>query len=299
MARYGTIGYLSQEAALHQLGGRAGHRPRARPDRALDRRAGAADGGGPTCDESDSGAERDRLIARFSRLDDEFTAAGGYVAIAEAKRFASSLGIGADELDQLVVTMSGGQRRRVELARILFAETDTLLLDEPTNHLDLDAKAWLMEFLATYQGGLLVISHDLAPARQGDHLRAGGGGGRGRAVPRHLQLLHGRARGAPRSNAFGSASTRMRTSPGWRRVSAASRVTPRSWRSGPDPGRHGSSKLKEQRVEVGGGPGAVTVRFPQPPRPGGPPSAGTGWARRSGTTSCSSTSTWRWSGESG
>jgi ATPase subunit of ABC transporter with duplicated ATPase domains len=107
------------------------------------------------------GDERDRLIKRFSRLEDEFTAAGGYVAKAEAKRFAFSLGIGSDELEQLAATMSGGQRRRVELARILFAETDVLLLDEPTNHLDLDAKAWLMEWLAAYQGGLLVISHDL------------------------------------------------------------------------------------------------------------------------------------------
>ena len=66
-----------------------------------------------------------------------------------------------DELHQPVKTMSGGQRRRVELARILFAETDVLLLDEPTNHLDLDAKSWLIEFLTTYKGGMLVISHDL------------------------------------------------------------------------------------------------------------------------------------------
>jgi ATPase subunit of ABC transporter with duplicated ATPase domains len=57
--------------------------------------------------------------------------------------------------------MSGGQRRRVELARVLFARTDVLLLDEPTNHLDLDAKAWLMDFLAGYDGALLVVSHDL------------------------------------------------------------------------------------------------------------------------------------------
>jgi len=107
------------------------------------------------------GKERDRGIARFSRLHDEFEAKGGFVAEAEAKRIAANVGIGNDELHQPVATMSGGQRRRVELARILFAETDVLLLDEPTNHLDLDAKAWLIEYLSTYKGGMLVVSHDL------------------------------------------------------------------------------------------------------------------------------------------
>ena len=56
---------------------------------------------------------------------------------------------------------SGGERRRVELARILFAGSDVLLLDEPTNHLDIDAKMWLLQFLRAYRGALLVISHDL------------------------------------------------------------------------------------------------------------------------------------------
>ncbi len=107
------------------------------------------------------GDARDRAIARFARLQDEFDANGGFVAEAEAKRVAASLGIGDDELVQPIATMSGGQRRRVELARILFADTDVLLLDEPTNHLDLDAKQWLMEHLRGYRGGLLVISHDL------------------------------------------------------------------------------------------------------------------------------------------
>ncbi|HLT96278.1 MAG TPA: ABC-F family ATP-binding cassette domain-containing protein [Acidimicrobiia bacterium] len=107
------------------------------------------------------GEPRDRAIARFARLQDEFEARGGFVAEAEAKRVAAALGIGDDDLHQPIATMSGGQRRRVELARILFAETDILLLDEPTNHLDLDAKAWLMDHLRSYKGGLLVISHDL------------------------------------------------------------------------------------------------------------------------------------------
>jgi ATPase subunit of ABC transporter with duplicated ATPase domains len=161
VARSGVVGYLSQEAALQTLDDprvtalervltarEIGHLERRMEDT---RRAM----------EETTGAERDRLIARFSRLEDEFTARGGYVAKAEAKRFAAALGIGNDELGQSVVTMSGGQRRRVELARILFGETDVLLLDEPTNHLDLDAKAWLMDFLTSYQGGLLVVSHDL------------------------------------------------------------------------------------------------------------------------------------------
>ncbi len=161
LARSGIVGYLSQEAALREV--------EDAEITALERILMARAIG--TLErqmeqvrrrmEAESGAVRDRLIRRFARLEDEFTAAGGYVAKAEAKRFAHSLGIQSDELDQPVVTMSGGQRRRVELARILFAETDTLLLDEPTNHLDLDAKAWLMDFLASYRGGLLVISHDL------------------------------------------------------------------------------------------------------------------------------------------
>ncbi|HLS01913.1 MAG TPA: ABC-F family ATP-binding cassette domain-containing protein, partial [Beutenbergiaceae bacterium] len=58
-------------------------------------------------------------------------------------------------------TLSGGQRRRVELARILFSQADTLLLDEPTNHLDGDSIAWLRTFLKSYRGGLLIISHDV------------------------------------------------------------------------------------------------------------------------------------------
>jgi len=161
IVRSGSVGYLSQEAALADLedqGVTALERVlMARDIGAIERRMEIT----RSKMEGVRGTERDRLIHRFSRLDDEFTARGGYIAKAEAKRFASAVGIGADELEQTVATMSGGQRRRVELARILFAETTTLLLDEPTNHLDLDAKAWLVEFLASYQGGLLIVSHDL------------------------------------------------------------------------------------------------------------------------------------------
>src|SRR5690606_17651142 len=62
--------------------------------------------------------------------------------------------------DQPLHTLSGGQRRRVELARILFSGAETLLLDEPTNHLDHDSIVWLRDYLKAYSGGLIVISHD-------------------------------------------------------------------------------------------------------------------------------------------
>jgi ATPase subunit of ABC transporter with duplicated ATPase domains len=161
IARHGVIGYLSQEAALTVV---EDERVTALERVLMAREIGMLERKMEDVRlemEATTGKERDRLIRRFSGLEDEFSARGGYVAKAEAKRFAASVGIATGDLDQPVVTMSGGQRRRVELARILFAETDVLLLDEPTNHLDLDAKAWLMDFLGSYKGGLLVISHDL------------------------------------------------------------------------------------------------------------------------------------------
>ncbi|RZS82781.1 ATPase subunit of ABC transporter with duplicated ATPase domains [Motilibacter rhizosphaerae] len=106
-------------------------------------------------------------MRRYARLDAEFTAKGGYAAEAEAATIASSLGLADRVLGQQLHTLSGGQRRRVELARILFAGTGsemadtTLLLDEPTNHLDADSIVWLRGFLSSHKGGLVVISHDV------------------------------------------------------------------------------------------------------------------------------------------
>ena len=102
-----------------------------------------------------------RNVARYSRAEESFRVAGGYSAEATARRIAAGLGLAQDRLDLPIKALSGGERRRVELARILFAGSDLLLLDEPTNHLDTDAKAWLMGFLRSYRGALLVVSHDL------------------------------------------------------------------------------------------------------------------------------------------
>jgi ATPase subunit of ABC transporter with duplicated ATPase domains len=105
---------------------------------------------------------RDRGMKRYSAADAELHAGGGYAAEAEAAQIASSLGIEERLMVQPLRTLSGGQRRRVELARILFSGAETLLLDEPTNHLDADSIVWLRQFLTAFRGGLVVISHDTA-----------------------------------------------------------------------------------------------------------------------------------------
>lgn len=103
----------------------------------------------------------ERNVARYSRAEEEFALKGGYAAESEARSIAAGLGMAGARLDLPVGVLSGGERRRVELSRILFAGSDLLLLDEPTNHLDIDAKNWLLNFLRQYRGALLVISHDL------------------------------------------------------------------------------------------------------------------------------------------
>jgi ATPase subunit of ABC transporter with duplicated ATPase domains len=113
-------------------------------------------------------AARDRAVRRYGQLEERFAALGGYAAESEASRICASLGLPERVLTQALHTLSGGQRRRVELSRILFAASDTgsgssvtLLLDEPTNHLDADSLGWLREFLRGHTGGLVVVSHNV------------------------------------------------------------------------------------------------------------------------------------------
>ena len=103
----------------------------------------------------------ERNVTRYINAEESFRTNGGYAADSEARAMAVGLGLPDDRLELPLSVLSGGERRRVELARILFAGTDVLCLDEPTNHLDIDAKTWLLQYMRDYKGALLVISHDL------------------------------------------------------------------------------------------------------------------------------------------
>ncbi|MFF9098086.1 ABC-F family ATP-binding cassette domain-containing protein [Streptomyces sp. NPDC014802] len=153
VTRTGAVGYLPQDS-------RAADPATTVTDRILSargldeavrrlRRAEAAMAGG-----------EERAMHAYVRAEADFQARGGYAAEAEAAKIAAGLGLPGRLLDRPLGALSGGQRRRVELARILFAEQGTLLLDEPTNHLDADSIGWLRGFLASHQGGLVLISHD-------------------------------------------------------------------------------------------------------------------------------------------
>ena len=101
------------------------------------------------------------LLKRFERAQSSLERLGYYDADARAEQLVAGLNLGGVTLDRYVHTLSGGQKTKLTLARLLFQAPDLLLLDEPTNFLDVQATAWLMEFLERYQGAILIISHDL------------------------------------------------------------------------------------------------------------------------------------------
>ncbi|MDN3904589.1 ABC-F family ATP-binding cassette domain-containing protein [Arthrobacter sp. YD2] len=155
--RVGEIGYLPQDPRtpdMEQLG-----RDRILSARGLDKVSAQL----KKCQDemaSDDPKISSKAMNRYDRLEAEFLSAGGYAAESEAATICANLALPDRLLNQPLSTLSGGQRRRVELARILYSDADTMLLDEPTNHLDADSIAWLREFLKNHTGGLIVISHD-------------------------------------------------------------------------------------------------------------------------------------------
>ncbi len=99
-------------------------------------------------------------LARYGHLQEIYTHRGGYTLESRVKQLASELGFGEADLGRSVDTLSGGERGRVELAKVLLAEPDLLLLDEPTNHLDVEATEHLEDRLREWRGAFVVVSHD-------------------------------------------------------------------------------------------------------------------------------------------
>ncbi len=159
VTRSGEVGYLPQDPRTGDLSVLGGDRILSARglDRVL-RDLRTAERAMATPDQ----ATQDKAMARYSRLDAEFQSRGGYAAESQAAAIASSLGLPERVLSQPLSTLSGGQRRRIELSRILFSGAQTLMLDEPTNHLDADSIVWLRDYLKGYPGGLLIISHDVS-----------------------------------------------------------------------------------------------------------------------------------------
>ncbi|GGR80411.1 ABC transporter ATP-binding protein [Streptomyces aureoverticillatus] len=156
VTRTGSLGYLAQDPAPADPAVTV--TDRILSARGLDRAVRALRAAEAAMAE---GGDERAAMAAYARADDEFQARGGYAAEAEAARVAAGLGLPERLLGQAVGELSGGQRRRVELARILFSRHATLLLDEPTNHLDRDSVEWLRGFLAGYPGGVVMVSHDV------------------------------------------------------------------------------------------------------------------------------------------
>lgn len=107
-----------------------------------------------------SGRELDSLLADYSRLTHQFELENGYACRSEVTGVLKGLGFTEEEFTKPVDTLSGGQKTRVALGRLLLSGPDIILLDEPTNHLDMDSIAWLETYLMNYKGAVFIVSHD-------------------------------------------------------------------------------------------------------------------------------------------
>jgi ATP-binding cassette subfamily F protein 3 len=109
---------------------------------------------------AEAGDGLEKILERYSELQERFEREGGFEYAAKAETILQGLGFVKETWTQACETLSGGQKNRLGMARLLLAEPDVLLLDEPTNHLDVNAVEWLEEFLQSYPAAYVIISHD-------------------------------------------------------------------------------------------------------------------------------------------
>ena len=107
-----------------------------------------------------SGEELSKIMESYSRLTQKFEQENGYACKSEIIGVLKGLGFEEKDFDKMVSTLSGGQKTRVALGRLLLSSPDIILLDEPTNHLDMDSIAWLETYLLNYPGAVFIVSHD-------------------------------------------------------------------------------------------------------------------------------------------
>ncbi len=156
-----TFGYLSQDVAHETpMDGHGTVRDFIFSSTGLDKAIGAYEELSHKIADPNN-ADLETSLQHFEEAQETLERLGYYDADARSEQLIAGLNIGGVTLDREVMTLSGGQKTKLALVRLLFQAPELLLLDEPTNFLDADATLWLMEFLETYKGALLIISHDL------------------------------------------------------------------------------------------------------------------------------------------